>query len=77
MRSFVNIMQISVTDLTPCVFCATKFVGTSPLTLNPLEGNKFLGDGWSFQNNLNFCKSVVVEAAKKVENPTRITQDRV
>ena len=40
MRSFVNIMQISVTDLTPCVFC-----GNFLIDIEPFEEKQVLGMG--------------------------------
>ena len=40
MRSFVNIMQISVTDLTPCEFC-----GNFLIDIEPFGEKQVLGGG--------------------------------
>ena len=75
MRSFVKIMQISVTltDLTPCVFCGNFLIG-----IEPFEEKQVLGGWGELPKQPELLQvGVVVVAAKKVENPTRITQDQV
>ena len=73
MRSFVNVMQISVTDLTPCVFCGNLLIDIEPF------GEKQVLGGWvELPKKPELLQvGVVVVAAKKVKNPTRITQDQV
>ena len=71
MRSFVNIMQISVTDLTPCEFCGNFLIDIEPF------GEKQVRGGWVELPKQLLQVGVVVVAAKKVKNPTRITQDQV
>ena len=68
MRSFNNIMQISVTDLTPCVFC-----GNFLIDIEPFWEEQVLG-GWVElpEQPALLQVGVVVVAAKKVKNPTRI-----
>ena len=73
MRSFVNIMQIFVTDLTPCVFCGNFLVDNEPF-----GGKQVLGGWVELPKQPELLQvGVVVVAAKKVKNPTRITQDQV
>ena len=68
MRSFVNIMQISVTDLTPCVFCGNILIDVEPFGKEQVLG------GWvELPKQPELLQvGVVVVAAKKVKNPTRI-----
>ena len=73
MRSFVSIMQISVTDLTPCVFCGNFLIG-----IEPFEEKQVLGGWGELPKQPELLQvGVVVVAANKVKNPTRITQDQV
>ena len=70
MRSFVNKMQLFVTDLTPCVFCGNFLVD-----IEPFGEKQVLGGEAELPKQLSQV-GVVVVAAKKVKNPTRITQDQ-
>ena len=67
MRSFVNIMQISVTDLTPCVFCGNFLIG-----IEPFGEEQVLGGWGELPKQPELLQvGVVVVAAKKVKTPTR------
>ena len=68
MRSFNNIMQISVTDLTPCVFCGNFLIDIEPF------GKEQVFGGWvELPKQPELLQvGVVVVAAKKVKNPKRI-----
>ena len=68
MRSFVNKMQLFVTDLTPCVFCGNILIDVEPF------GKEQVFGGWvELPEQPELLQvGVVVVAAKKVKNPTRI-----